>query len=236
MIRLAIVEDDDLYIRQLEDFVYRYGNEAHQLFEISIFHDGDEILDGYKACYDIILMDIQMRFVDGMTAAEEIRRVDQEVVIMFITNMTQYAVRGYQVDALDYIIKPVEYYAFSRKMDRAIGRMRSHSRHFVSLRVDGGIQKVDTAKILYVESFRHDAHFFTEDGELVTRLPMQEAESALAPYGFFRAGKGYLVNLGKVDAYRDGMCLLGGTWVPVSRAKKKEFLEAMTKYFSKKLT
>ena len=74
-------------------------------------------------------MDIQMRFMDGMTAAEKIRTLDHEVIIMFITNMIQYAVRGYEVDAMDYVVKPVEYFAFSQKLDKAIGRMKRQCRH-----------------------------------------------------------------------------------------------------------
>ena len=65
-----------------------------------------------------------MKFMDGMSAAEEIRKVDTEVVIIFITNMAQYAIRGYAVDALDYVLKPVSYFAFSQRLSRAIGRMK----------------------------------------------------------------------------------------------------------------
>ena len=67
-----------------------------------------------------------MQFMDGMTAAEKIRQMDQKVIIMFITNMIQYAVRGYEVDAMDYVVKPVEYFSFSQKLDKAIGRIRSY--------------------------------------------------------------------------------------------------------------
>ena len=66
-------------------------------------------MENYSGDFDIILMDIQMKYMDGMTAAEQIRKLDSEVIIMFITNMTQYAIRGYEVDALDYVVKPVEY-------------------------------------------------------------------------------------------------------------------------------
>ena len=69
-----------------------------------------------------------MKFVDGMTAAEEIRKMDSEVVIIFITNMTQYAIRGYEVDALDYVLKPVSYFAFSQKLKRDVYKRQVHGR------------------------------------------------------------------------------------------------------------
>lgn len=116
MIRIAIVEDEDLYIRQLTQYLEKYEKKEQEDFEITVYRDGDGITSQYNAQFDIILMDIQMKFVNGMTAAEEIREVDSEVVIIFITNMTQYAIRGYEVDAFDYILKPVSYFAFSQSL------------------------------------------------------------------------------------------------------------------------
>ena len=109
---------------QLEEYLHRYEEEHKEAFEITRYADGDEIVHKYKSQYDIILMDVEMKFMDGMSAAEEIRKIDTEVVIIFITNMPQYAIRGYAVDALDYVLKPVEYFAFSQRLSRAIARMK----------------------------------------------------------------------------------------------------------------
>ena len=128
MISIAIVEDEDSCAKQMEEYLARYADESGEVFETVRFCDGDEILENYRAQYDIILMDVQMKFMDGMTAAEEIRKVDPEVVIIFITNMAQYAIRGYAVDALDYVLKPVSYVAFSQRLERATGRMKRRAR------------------------------------------------------------------------------------------------------------
>ena len=133
MINLAIVEDEDSYAQQLTEFVNRFQGESGKTFKITRFKDGDEITNGYRGQFDVILMDIEMKLMDGMTAAEEIRKLDQEVVIMFITNMTNYAIRGYQVDALDYVLKPVSYFAFSQKLDRAISRIKKNSTNIISI-------------------------------------------------------------------------------------------------------
>ena len=108
------------------------------------FSDGDEIALGYKAVYDIILMDIEMKFMDGMMAAEEIRKVDTEVIIIFITNSPQYAIKGYAVDALDYVLKPVSYYAFSQRLGRAVERVARRARHFLQINAHGTAHKLDT--------------------------------------------------------------------------------------------
>lgn len=113
MIRIAIVEDEEAYAAQLTEFLHKYEEEENAVFEITRFRDGDEITEKYRASFDIILMDVQMQFMDGISAAEEIRKTDSEVVIIFITNMRQYALRGYAVDAMDYVLKPISYFAFS---------------------------------------------------------------------------------------------------------------------------
>ena len=99
MINIAIVDDEPGYVEQLKQYFERYIDESGESIKLSFFSDGDGILHKYRSQYDIILMDVEMKFVDGMSAAEEIRKVDSEVVIIFITNMPQYAIRGYAVEA-----------------------------------------------------------------------------------------------------------------------------------------
>ena len=139
MVRIAIVEDEKMYEKQLEDFLHQYERERKETFEITLFTDGDEIVENYRAQFDIILMDIQMQFMDGMTAAEAIRQVDSEVIIIFITNLRQYAIRGYAVDALDYVVKPISYFAFSERLNRAIRRLRNRTKHTVMVKIRGGV-------------------------------------------------------------------------------------------------
>ena len=102
--------------------------------------------------YDIILLDVQMRRLDGMSAAESIRRIDPEVILIFITNMAQFAIRGYAVDALDYILKPVPYFAFSQQMQKAIDRVRKRQKVYLMVPVEGGLRRVDVNTIYYLES------------------------------------------------------------------------------------
>lgn len=126
--RVAIVEDDQLCAERIRKYLQTYADESGQNFEITLFSDGDEIVENYRAEYEIILMDIEMQYMDGMTTARKIRGQDQEVVIIFITNMAQYAIQGYEVDAFDYILKPVSYFAFSQRLGRAISRMKKREK------------------------------------------------------------------------------------------------------------
>lgn len=231
MIKIAIVEDEHAYAMQLQDYLHQYENETGEVFEISLFSDGDEIVNKYRPIYDIILMDVEMKFMDGMSAAEEIRKVDTEVVIMFITNMPQYAIRGYAVDALDYVLKPVSYFAFSQKLNRAISRMKKRETKTLSISIKGGTVRLDVANIMYIESQGHTLIFHTAGANYETSGTMKDMEKELSNYDFFRGNKGYLINLAHVDSIKDGCAVVRGEQLLLSRARKKEFMETLTRYW-----
>lgn len=231
MIRIAIVEDEALYAEQLKSYLKRYEEEQGQTFSIRIFSDGDEIVHKYRSDFDIILMDVEMKFMDGMTAAEEIRRVDTEVVIIFITNMAQYAIRGYAVDALDYVLKPVSYFAFSERLKRAIERMRRRESKCIMVNIKGGTVRLNIANIFYVDSEGHTLILHTILGNYETTGTMREMEEKLRGMNFCRGNKGYLINLQHVDGVQDGCALVRGEKLLLSRAKRKEFMEALTEYW-----
>ena len=120
MVRIAVVEDEAVSRHLLADYLARYSEENGGSFEVTYFEDGGAIIGDYKPVYDIILMDIQMTHVDGMTAARAIREVDQEVVLVFITSAAQFAIHGYQVGALSYLMKPLPWFAFSQELSRCL--------------------------------------------------------------------------------------------------------------------
>lgn len=230
MISIAIVEDEKGYATQLTEYLKQFEQESGHEFQITLFTDGDEIIENYRAQFDIILMDIQMKFMDGMTAAEEIRKQDPEVVIIFITNMTQYAIRGYSVDALDYVLKPVSYFAFSQRLNRAIERMKKPAKTYLTVAVKGGTQKIEMDHIFYVESNGHNLIIHTNTENYVTNGTMRELEEKLLELNFFRCNKGYLVNLQYVDGIRDGCAVVHGEQLLISRARKNEFMKVLTEY------
>ena len=232
MIRIALVEDDPGYRKELSGYLKEYEKESGERFRITEFSDGDEIAEHYSADFDIILMDIEMTFMDGMTAAEKIRELDHEVVILFITNMPQYVMKGYQVDALDYVLKPISYYAFSQRIDRALSRMRRRQKKYLSIPVKNGMQKLDASQILYVEVLDHDLMFHTAGECVMSKGSLSELEECLTPENFFRCNKGYLVNLEYVEEIRNNDIRVGEDWLQVSRSKKKAFLDALNNYIN----
>ncbi len=230
MIHIAIVEDDPEVRQQLVEYVHRYERQFGRMFEQTVFEDGDEIVSDYRAVYDIILLDIQMRRMDGMAAAEAIRKVDKDVILIFITNMAQFAIRGYAVDALDYVLKPVPYFAFSRQQQKAVDRLRKRQKTFLTVPVDGGLRRIDVASIYYLESEGHYVRIYTENGDLLTSGSLKCYEEKLANKPFARCNSGYLVNLAQVLGVQQNTVQVGPHELQVSRPKKKVFLEALTDY------
>lgn len=231
VVRIAIVEDDEKYIRQLQQYMQRYQEETGTQLTVSVFRDGAQILENYTPQYDLILMDIEMKLVDGMTAAEEIRRQDQEVVLMFVTNMSQYAIRGYEVGALDYILKPVSYFAFSQKLTRAMSKISNRQTRYVTLPLRSGFMRMAVSDIYYVECQGHTLYFHTAKGLLEMHGTMKSAEESLQELHFFRGNNGYLINLMHVEGVEDKCAIVKGEKLVLSRPRQKEFMQELTRYW-----
>lgn len=232
MIRIAIVEDDGKYRDEIAEYLQRYARENQVLFDIRTFGDGDAIVDQYPTDFDILLMDIELPLLSGMEASQEIRKYDQDVEIIFITNSPHYAIQGYRVGALDYILKPVNYYAFSQTLSRALERKNLKKEHYVMVSVRGGRQKLSVRRIRYIEVQDHDLTIHTLDGDIQAKGTIREMEEELRDQGFFHCNKGYLINLALVDGISGQDIRMGKDIIPVGRTRKKAFLDALNRFMS----
>ena len=230
MTRIAIVEDEAAVREQLTGYVQRYTRQYGTPFEVSAFASGVEILEEYRPVYDIIFLDVEMPHLDGMETARRIRALDSDVLLIFITNMAQYAIKGYAVGALDYVLKPVPYFAFSQQLQKAEEKLRRRARHYLAVPVEGGLRRLDTAQIYYMESEGHRVHFYTEEGEFLAPGALKTFEEKLADLPFARCNSGYLVNLAQVKSVQQGLAQVGPYELQVSRPKRKSFLAALADY------
>lgn len=229
--RIAIVEDDAGYVQELKGYLTRLEKEIGRDIEVFSYPSGLSFLRDFKGQFDILLLDISMPYLDGMETARRVRETDREVLILFITNLAQYAIKGYEVDALDYIVKPVNYFAFSQRLMRAISRISDRETAYLAINQKTGVRKLDIRGIYYVESLNHNLTFHTRDGDFTVFGSLKDMEQRLAEHHFVRCNKGYLVSLRHVDRIEDGCAVVQGTPLQISRNRRNSFLEELANYF-----
>lgn len=228
--RIAIVEDNQPSAELLKSYLDRYSKEKDQEFLVYHFSDGDEITSDYEATYDIIFLDIEMKRLDGMKAAQKIREFDSDVIIIFITNMAQYAISGYSVGALSFLLKPLPYFAFSQELSKSIERLEKRKQKSILVPTENGVIKINSQEILYIESFRHDLKIYTVSGVNEVRGTLKRMEEELKDMHFYRCNNGYLVNLAYVSSVKDEEAYVDKYRLKISRPRKKSFMEALTQY------
>lgn len=232
MYHIAIVDDDKEFAMQLQKYLMQYGKENMVEFQVSLFYDGTEILNDYHPRYDAIFFDIEMKQMNGMEAAERVREMDEDVVIMFITNMAQYALFGYSVGALDFVMKPITYYTFSMKLRRVLKRIQKkvEEQKTIVLNLPDGVKKIDTGDIYFVEVENRMLHYHTTEGEFVLKGTMHSVEEMLKSDSFFKCNHWYMVNLKHVKEVRKNIAVVGEHELEISRRNKTPFMKALTQY------
>ncbi|MBW3083335.1 LytR/AlgR family response regulator transcription factor [Bifidobacterium phasiani] len=226
MLKVAIIEDERPAADLLARYVERYGEESGVEFDITVYGEPTTFLDTYRPDYDIVFMDIEMPNMDGMEAARRLRGIDRRAVLVFVTNVARLAIRGYEVDAYDYIVKPVDYRTFARKLRGAAIRCR-RDEDSLMLTVRGGMRRIQLRDVVYVEVTGHTLHFHSRDGgETAVGGTMGDIERRLREHGFLRCGKAYLANrLHIADIGAASLTMDDGTELPIGRAYRRAFLE-----------
>ena len=230
-IRVGVVEDDPASCQRVLDYLNQYHSETGTEFMISVFDDGEQIVEKYTPMYDILFLDIEMQHMDGMAAARRIRERDNTAVIVFITAAPQYAINGYEVQALSYLLKPVPYFAFRQELKRSIDMVRRRGSESLLIEAGGRQMRVELADVLYLESIRHTIIVHTLSGKLSVSGTLKDFEERLAGQDFFRSNSCYLVNLRHVVGVEGQDCVMSNEeLLRVSRPRKKAFLTALENY------
>lgn len=234
MIKAAIVEDDPGAAELLAGYLKQFAQEQHIAVAVSEYRDAVSFLDQYRPTFDIIFMDVEMPYMDGIKAAQKLREIDREVVIVFVTNMAQYAVKGYEVNALDYIVKPVGYPDFSLKMKRAVNALQiKEEREIVIPLTNQGLHRVSVSKLLYVEVSDHKLRYHLADDVLETGGSLSKVETELCGWGFLRCNSCYLVNPRHIEWVRGHVVKVGQDELQISHPKRKEFIKGLAEWLAK---
>ncbi len=228
--RVAIVDDEERILNQLEGYIESYGQEKGETMQVFTFSTAKDMLDFYDRSYDIIFLDIEMADMDGLEAARRVRLLDKDVVLIFVTNMAQYAINGYEVNALDFILKPVTYENFVFRMEKALRYAAKNSAPMLTLKAQEGTVRVVVDEIYYVEVMLHYLIYHTAIGTFKVRGTFKEVTAQLGRFSFAKSKNCYLVNLRYVEAISGSVLQVKGEKLQISRNCKNEFMQAFTRY------
>ena len=230
--RIAIVDDDAEYRSQLTAYANRYAEENGEALDMAVAADGMNFVSDYRADCDVLFLDVEMPLLDGISTAREIRKVDPCVQIIFLTNYSQYAINGYEVNAIDYVIKPITYFVFQQKLKKALAFSHRSMEQELVLRSERGVVRLLPRQIVWAESQKNYTVYHTVDGDYSERATMRSTMQRLGQMGFAACTAGCMVNLRHVRKVVDGDVYLQSSVLPLARAKKKEFMERYIDYLS----
>lgn len=233
MIKVALVDDNKRDLSVMQAYLAKAKENEYPDLSVDSYTDSLEFFDNFQGRYDIVFLDIEMPLLDGMELARKLRKIGSDCCIIFITNMPQYALQGYEVEAIAYLIKPVKYFNFSQILKKAVERTKTRREGDASVVINTRqeVKVLPSSTILYVEVENHNLVFHTTDGgEYRTRESLKAVEEQLAGMNFCRCNNCYLVNLRYVDSVVGSTVKVGGADLLMSRHKKKEFVEKYMKY------
>ncbi len=225
MINVAIVEDNISAAKALEDCVKTYQASFGEQFNIIHFPDAISFLTNYRPIYDIVFMDIEMPNLDGLEASYKLRKFDNKAILIFVTNMAQFAVKGYEVDALDFIVKPVSYQNFYLKLKKAIDIIKSNQDVELVVNQQSGMIRLSSKEIYYVEVSGHKLIYHTAAETVSGYGALSELEVKLKKFCFMRCNSCYLVNPKYISSVQNyTVYMRNGDELQISHPKKKAFM------------
>ncbi len=229
--RIAICDDEQQFLSDFRHITDRLYKSLDML--VDSFSDGAALLKQFRLrAYDLVFLDIEMPEMDGITLAEELRALSDTVSIVFLTGHIEYAIRGYEVNALRYLTKPADEQKIRAVIDHVL--QKTENEKTLWIRTDEGEIRLRLAEILFIESQNQNVVISTDTESYSVRGNMRDFEQRLTPEGFFRIHRGYLAALSKIRQISGREAVMeDGTRLPVARSKETALREALFSFVSR---
>lgn len=234
MLLVAIADDDARDAELLKGYVEEYFSKTGTAAMIHVFSDGLDFIRSPET-HDIVFLDIQMKKLDGLETARLLRRIGRESILIFVTAMAQFAIKGYEVDALDFIVKPASMASITYVLDKAMKRLSGTSSALFSLKTPEGTISLSSNDIAYVEVFDHNLVYHTSKGDYTVRGKLSDVAEKLDPERFVLCNRSFIVNLRYVSNVTADYLLVGETRIPVSKSHRKELMQRFSSFLGDSL-
>lgn len=217
--RIAICDDEQNQIEYITSIVTSWSNHKGHSCEIRTFASAEAFLFEYEEdkAYDILLLDVEMKNMNGIELAKRIRKDNNRAEIIFITSHFEFVGEGYEVDALHYLIKPISVEKLTQVLTKAAEKL-SVEPPSVVISCEGETVKLYESDIRYVESFLHYIVIHTKDKEYKIKENMSVFEKRVSD-DFYRIHRSYLVSLKHITRISRTSVNIGNTELPLSRGK-----------------
>ena len=231
MYKIAVCDDSPIILRQLAQYFEQLQKELPEPIAPCYYTSAEELLSHMAPDTDLLLLDIQMSGMNGMACAKLLRQREMELPIIFITNMLDFALEGYEVHAFAFLPKPVTYDVFSRTLREAFEKLSQNKPKNILLNTGEGILALDISKLIYVEVYQHKCSFVMTDERADATVQLAAVEPLLLPHGFFRCHRSYLVGYEQITHIgADSLTMKNGDSIPLSKHRRKEFLDCYSHY------
>lgn len=231
--RIAICDDSTQDARFVQNMVSSWVKNRNIKLQTETFSSAESFLFHYveDKNFDILLLDIEMGNMDGVTLAKRIRKDNDTVQIVFITGFADYISEGYEVSALHYLMKPVQEEKLFTVLDRAANALQKTAR-FLLLPAEGKMCRMPVSTIVYAEAFAHSVEIHTVQETIPAKLSISELEKQLGD-GFIRCHRSYLVGLKYISRLsRTEVMLDSGKTLPLSRTAAPLVHQAFISYYT----
>lgn len=228
--RLSIVicEDEKSQRRILCTYISKIldGNS----YEVIEFSSGEELLNNYPEHVDILLLDIQMKDINGIETARKIRDIDTNVNIIFTTAIIDFMQQGYEVKAFRYLLKPIKYNEFSKHLLECVSEIYENSKNFFCFKdvYSGDIMRISVNSILYIETEQKYTLIHTDSIIYKCSSNLNNIEKNLTSNKFYRCHRSYLINIDKVKRLKKNTVIIKDSEILVSRYKMKKLKLCIT--------
>ncbi len=233
MLKIALVEDDQHFADETVKYIQEYGKEKNINFEVTHYKDGVAFLNNYANQFNLVFMDIDMPKMSGMQVASELRKIDSKLTLVFLTNLSQYAIKGYEVNALDFILKPINYNTFKIKLDRIVERFENEDDSTYVINGQDESYVAHLSEIVFIETEKHYLLYHLSNGKtLRERNKMQNISSSFNGKSFAFSTRSILINLSFVESFKANEISVQGERLPLSDIYKKEFMQKLTSFLA----